>query len=114
MKKILVALCAVIFAFNANAFDVAGGLRQVSAAADSAADKIEGTQNADESAKADATAALEAKKAEAQAAVDAKKAELEAKAAEQKAADEAKKAEQQKAVDDAKDSLNNLKNAFSK
>ena len=114
MKRTLVALCAVLFAFNANAFDVAGNLNQVSATADSAAQQVEAAKTADDTAKADANASLEAKKAEAQAAVDAKKAELEAKAAEQKAADEAKKAEQQKAVDDAKNSLNNLKNAFSK
>jgi len=103
MKKLYLGLFATLFAFNANAFDVAGSLNKVSATADSAAKQVEAAKTADETAKA-----------EAQAAIDAKKAELEAKAAEQKAADEAKAAEQKKAVEDAKNSLNNLKNAFSK
>lgn len=103
MKKSFVALCAVLFAFNANAFDVAGTLNQVSATADSAAQQVEAAKTADDTAKANASAAVEAKKAE-----------VAAKVAEQKAADEAKAAEQKKAVDDAQNSLNNLKNAFSK
>lgn len=114
MKKIYFGLCAVLLAFNAQAFDVAGSLNQVSAAAVSAAQKVEQAKTADDTAKAETEDALKAKKAEIENAVAEKKAELEAKVAEKKAADEAKKAEQKKALEDTKNSLNNLKNAFSK
>jgi len=103
MKKIYFGLFAVLFAFNAQAFDVAGSLNKVSAATNEAAQKVEASKNADANAKA----AVQDK-------IDAKKAELEAKAAEQKAQNDAKKAEQEKAVQDVKDSVNNLKGAFSK
>jgi len=103
MKKIYFGLFAVLFAFNAQAFDVAGSLNKVSAATNEAAQKVEASKNADANAKA----AVQDK-------IDAKKAELEAKAAEQKAQNDAKKAEQEKAVQDVKDSVYNLKGAFSK
>jgi len=103
MKKIYFGLFAVLFAFNAQAFDVAGSLNKVSAVTNEAAQKVEAQKNADANAKA----AVQDK-------IDAKKAELEAKAAEQKAQSDAKKAEQEKAVKDVKDSVNNLKGAFSK
>jgi len=114
MKKLYITLCAVLFTFNANAFDVAGSLNKVSAAADNAAQKVEAQKAADKAAKENATAAVEAQKNEVKDAVEAKKAEIEAKAAENQAASDAKKAEQKKAIEDTKDSLNNLKNAFSK
>lgn len=103
MKKIYFGLFAILFAFNAQAFDVAGSLNKVSAATNEAAQKVEASKNADDTAKA-----------ELQNQIEAKKAELEAKANEQKAESDAKKAEQEKAVKDVKDSVNNLKNAFSK
>ena len=103
MKKIYLGLFAVLFAFNAQAFDLAGSLNQVSAATNDAAQKVEAQKNADANAKANVENAVQAKKAE-----------LEAKAAEQKAQSDAKKAEQEKAVQDVKDSVNNLKGAFSK
>lgn len=85
MKKILgVLLVMLSFTTAANAqWDVAAAANKVKTAAD------------------DATAKIEAKKAEAA----AKKSESEAEA-------EAKKAEQKKAIEDAKASLNNLKNAL--
>lgn len=125
MKKTLVVLCAVLFAFNAQAFDLAGSLHKVANTADTAAQKIEAQKAADaqakadsgaavEQAKADAKAAVEAKKAEINDAVEAKKAEIAAKAEADKAATDAKTAEQKKAIEDTQNSLNNLKKAFSK
>ena len=86
MKKLIAFMAvALVFAFNANAeFDVTAAANTVKGAADAATAKVE-------EVKADA-------------------------AAQKKAADEeaaAKKAEQDKAVEDAKSSLNNLKNALS-
>ncbi len=101
MKKLGLFLTAVLFAFNANALDLVDSLNKVSATADSAAKTVEAQKAADEQAKANLDAAVEAKKNE-----------LEAKVAEQKAASDAKKAEQEKAVKDVKDSVNNLKKAF--
>ena len=57
---------------------------------------------------------LEAKKKELEEQQAAKKKELEEKQAAQKAEREAKAAEQKKALDDTKNSLNNLKNSFIK
>ena len=114
MKKTLVALFAVLFAFNANAFDLADNLHKVANTADAAAQKVEAAKTADAQAKAEAEAAVEAKKAEINNAVEAKKAEIAAKAEADKAAADAKAAEQKKAVEDTQKSLNNLKNAFTK
>ena len=125
MKKTLVALFAVLFAFNANAVDLVGGLNKVATTADNAAKQIEAAKAADaqaqadsaaaaEQAKAEAKAAVDAKKAEINNAVEAKKAEIAAKAEADKAAADAKTAEQKKAVEDTQNSLNNLKKAFTK
>ncbi len=87
MKK-LIAVLAVMLSFATVAraeFDVTAAANKVKEAADSA------------------TAKIEAKKAEAA----AKKSESEEEAA-------AKKAEQEKAIEEAKTSLSNLKNALSK
>ncbi|MBP5698368.1 MAG: hypothetical protein J6W96_02430 [Alphaproteobacteria bacterium] len=114
MKKTLVALFAVLFAFNANAVDLVGGLNKVSTTADTAAKTIEAQKAANEQAKANSAAVVDQAKADAQAAVEAKKAEALKVVEDQKAASDAKTAEQKKAVEDTKNSLNNLKNAFSK
>lgn len=114
MKKIYVSLFAILFAVSANAFDVVGGLNKVSEEASDAAQKIEAAKAQNESAKEDTKAALDAKKAEAKAALDAKTAEAKAAVEAKRAQDEADTAEKKAAVEDAKNSLNNLKNAFSK
>ena len=103
MKKLGLFLTVVLFAFNANALDLVDSLNKVSATADSAAKEVEAQKAADQKAKADLEAAVEAKKNE-----------IDAKVAEQKAANDAQKAEQEQAVKDVKDSVNNLKKAFTK
>ena len=103
MKKIYFGLFVALFAFNAHAFDIAGSLNKVSAATNEAAQKVEAQKAADANAKA-----------ELQNQVEAQKAELEAKVAAKQAENDAKKAEQEQAVKDVQDSVNNLKNAFSK
>ena len=45
MKKVYFGLFAVLFAFNAQAFDVAGSLNKVSAATNDAAQKVEAAKN---------------------------------------------------------------------
>lgn len=102
MKKIYLSLFTVLFAFNANAFDLATAANQV-------ADGANKTSAAIEAKKAKAAE----KKAEREAAAAEKKAALEKKIADKKAAAAEKKAQREKAVDDAKNSLNNLKGAFS-
>lgn len=96
MKKLYLGLFAVLFAFNANAFDLAGAANKVA----------EGANNT--------TAAIEAKKAEAAEAKAAREKAAAERKADREAAAAAKKAEREKAVEDAKNSLNNLKGAFSK
>ena len=97
MKKFYVILALALFAFNAQAFDL-------TEAANKMADGINNTAEAIEEKKAEREA-QEAAAAQA-------KAEREAAAAQAKAEREAKQAEQKKALEDAKNSLKNLKNAF--
>ena len=125
MKKLYLGLFAVLFAFNANAFDLAGAANKVAEGANNTTAAIEAKKaEAAEAKAAREKAAAERKAAREQAAAD-KKAELEKKLADKKAAAEkakadreaaaaVKKAEREKAVEDAKNSLNNLKGAFSK
>ena len=100
MKKFSLVLFAVLFTFNANAFDL-------TAASNKFTNDVNKTSEAVEAKKAEYKAKAEARKAEA----EAKKAELKEKAAAKKAAAETKKAERKKAFEDAK---GNLKNAFGK
>ncbi len=96
MKKLLSAVIvasAVVFANGALAdWNLVASAQKVQDKADAAAKKIEEAKVRDAEKKAELKAKMEAKKAETQ----------------------AKKAEREKALDDAKSSLNNLKNVYSK
>ena len=100
MKKFSLVLFAVLFTFNANAFDL-------TAASNKITNDVNKTSEAVEAKKAEYKAKAEARKADA----EAKKAEYKAKAEARKAEAETKKAERKKAFEDAK---GNLKNAFGK
>lgn len=114
MKKVYLALFAVLFTFNAHAFDLATAANKVADSANKTAESVEARKAANAKAKADREAAAEAKKAELKKQVEDKKAEAKSKYEAKKAEDAAKKAEQEKAMKDAKDSLNNLKKSFGK
>lgn len=107
MKKlfsVLALVSAVVLAGSASAeWNLVDSAQKVQEKADAAAQKVEDAKAKDAQKKADIKAKLEAKKAEAA----QKKAEKDAENA-------AKKAEQEKALNDAKNSLNNLKNVYSK
>ena len=103
-KSLILAVAAIFFA------GVAQAKIDLVSAAQQAQNKIDGVTKANENAKAN----LEAKKKELEAKQAAKKKELEEKQATQKAEREAKAAEQKKALEDTKNSLNNLKNSFTK
>lgn len=105
MKKLLVLAVAAILAA-----DAAEAKIDLVSAAQQAQNKIDSVTQAN----VDAKASLEAKKKELEEQQAAKKKELEEKQAAQKAEREAKAAEQKKALDDTKNSLNNLKNSFIK
>ncbi len=137
MKKFYVVLALALFAFNAQAFDLTEAANKMADGINNTAEAIEekkAERKAQEAAAAQAKAereaeaaqakenlkaGIEAKKAEAQAKIDAKKSEIQAKIDAQKEASEkakaereAQQAEQKKAIENAKDSLKNLKNAF--
>lgn len=105
MKKLLSVLvlsAVVVLANGASAeWNLVDSAQKVQDKADAAAKKIEDAKAKDAEKQAELKAKLEAKKAEAA----QKKAEKDAEAA-------AKKAEKEKAVNDAKNSLSNLKNSF--
>lgn len=105
MKKFLIlAVVAVLATGTAQAkIDLVSAAQQ-------AQNKIDSVTQANE----DAKAGLEAKKKELADKQAAKKKELAEKQAAQKAEREAKAAEQKKALEDTKNSLNNLKNSFTK
>ena len=105
MKKFLIlAVVAVLATGTAQAkIDLVSAAQQ-------AQNKIDSVTQANE----DAKASLEAKKKELADKQAAKKKELAEKQAAQKAEREAKAAEQKKALEDTKNSLNNLKNSFTK
>ncbi len=116
MRKLLSLFVAagVLSAANVMAkdFDLTAAAQKAQSKIDATTKKIEDAKA--EKAKKDADAQkareekLEAKKAK----YEAKKAEIEKKLKAQQEESAAKKAEQQKAIDDAKGSLNNLKNAL--
>ena len=134
MKKFSLALALFLGfgAFNAQAFDLTEAANKMANGINNTAQAIEDKKAEQEAAaearkqeaaqakaereakaeqaKADLKAKLEAKKAEAKAKADAAKAEREQAAAERKA----KQEEQEKALQNAKDSLKNLKGAFGK
>lgn len=126
MKKFYVILALALFAFNAQAFDLTEAANKMADGINNTAEAIEekkAEREAQEAAAAQAKAEREAKAAQAKedlkAGIEAKKAEAQAKldaqkeaAAQAKAEREAKQAEQKKALEDAKNSLKNLKNAF--
>ena len=101
-KSLILAVAAILFA------GVAQAKIDLVSAAQQAQNKIDSVAQANEEAKAN----LEAKKKALADKQAAKKKELEEKQAAQKAEREAKAAEQKKALEDTKNSLNNLKNSF--
>ena len=103
MKKLYLSLFVVLFAFNANAFDLTSATNKISESANKTAQAIETQKSKDAAKKAEIQDKINAKKAEAKAKIDAKNAE-----------NAKKKAEQEKALKDTKNSFNNLKGAFSK
>lgn len=122
MKKLFALLLAAgcLTAVQAKA-DLVSAATEAQKQIDGATATVENTKAYVADAKTDATKKVEAKKQEVKDKVDAKKAEVEAKKQEvrdrvatRKAEVEAKKAEQKKAVEDTKNSINNLKNAFTK
>lgn len=118
MKKLGLVLFAVLFTFNANAFDLAGASNKFANDVNKTSEAVEAKKAEAKAEKEARKAKYEAKKAEAKAEKEARKAKYEAKKAELKAEKEAKKAEyeaekakRKKAFEDAK---GNLKNAFGK
>ncbi len=105
MKKLLVLAAVAVLAAGAAQAKI-----DLVSAAQQAQSKIDSVTQANEDAKAN----LEAKKKELEAKQEAKKKELAEKQAAQKAEREAKAAEQKKALEDTKNSLNSLKNSFTK
>ena len=103
-KSLILAVAAILFA------GVAQAKIDLVSAAHQAQNKIDSVAQVNEDAKAN----LEAKKKALADKQAAKKKELEEKQAAQKAEREAKAAEQKKALEDTKNSLNNLKNSFTK
>lgn len=103
MKKFLMLAAAVLLSGNALAVDLTTAAQKAQAKIDAAAQKVEDAKVASAQKDADVKAKLEAKKAELKAKQDAKDAEA-----------AAKKAEHEKALEDTKNSLNNLKNVLSK
>lgn len=125
MKKFSLALALALGfgVFSAQAFDLTEAANKMADGINNTAQAIEDKKAEQEAAqakaereakaeqaKADLKARLEAKKAEAKAKADAAKAEREQAATERKA----KQEEQEKALQNAKDSLKNLKGAFGK
>ncbi len=97
MKKILVAIAGVLFAFNANAFDLAEVAGKVKSAADEANEKIAElkSENAE-------------KKEEAKSSIMEKIAELKEKIAEWQSSDDAESSETLNAIKEAKESIEKL------
>ncbi len=114
MKKLYLGLFAVLFAFNANAFDIAGAANKVAEGANNTAATVEARNAKAAEAKAAREKAAADKKAEFEKKLADKKAEAAKARTDREAAAAAKKAEREKAVNDAKNSLNNLKGAFTK
>lgn len=106
MKKLLSLLVAVgvLSAANVMAKDV-----NLVDMAQKAQDKMDETTKKIEAAKTDTSAKTDYKSK-----LESKKAEMKAKQDKKDAEAAAKKAEREKAVDDTKNSLNNLKNSFTK
>lgn len=107
MKKLLSLLVAagVLSAANVMAadFDLVSAAQKAQNKIDEASKKVEYSKAESAQKEADLKAKLEAKKAEMKAKKDAQDAEA-----------AAKKAEREKAIEDTKNSLNNLKNVLSK
>ena len=122
MKKLFALLLAAgcLTAFQAKA-DLVSAAPKAQNKIDSATATVENTKASVADAQTEATQKAEAKKQAVRDKVAAKKAEVQAKKKEirnkieaKKAENEAKKAEQKKAVEDTRNSINNLKNAFTK
>ena len=125
MKKFGLVLFAVLFSFNANAFDLTEASNKFANDVNKTSEAVETRKAQAEAKKAELKEKAAAKKAEAEAKKEemkakaeakkaeakAKKEELKNKAAAKKAEAETKKAERKKAFEDAK---GNLKNAFGK
>ena len=104
MKKLFALLVAVgCFTTVQAKADLVSAATEAQKQIDSATATVENTKAAVYDAQTEATKKVEAKKQEVKDKVVAEKAKA-----------DAKKAEQKKAVEDTKNSLNNLKNAFTK
>ena len=97
MKKIVILMALVLFASNANAWDLASVANKVKTAADETSAKIESVQNKSDE-----------KSQEAQNSIMEKINELKAKIAKWQASDNAESSEIQKAIADAKASIEKL------
>ena len=112
MKKLIAAavlsLSAVILGSAAAEWSVEEAAGKVQAKADEAGRKIETEKSRQEALDAEAKAKLDAQKEKIQKKLDAKNAE----AAQKQAAEEAKRAEQRKSIENAKNSLDDLKKSL--
>lgn len=115
MKKIYLSLAlAALFVFNAHAFDLATAANKVADSANQTAATVEANKKAAADRKVARKEEAAQKKAELEKKIADKKAEAAKKKAEKDAENAAKSAERKKALEDAKNSVNNLKNALAK